>query len=83
MWVDKSSIPSRAEKMSAELMPLMEQGLPLWVALESEYPEILALLKAGDVDPKELLPPQVMTAMIKAGLLGGTPVEEDGEGEAE
>jgi len=70
-WVDKSKIPSRAEKMEKEWVPLMKDGLPIWSVLESDYPEVIAQLVAAGIDPKELLPPVVVAAMLKQAAGGG------------
>ena len=76
-WVDESTIPSRAEKMETEWVPLMEEGLPIWTVLENAYPEVVAQLEAAGIDPKGLLPPQVVTAMLKQGLGPAAPTEEE------
>lgn len=72
-WVDRSETPSRATELEREYMLLMDQGLPLWVVLKENYPELVAQLEAAEIDPKSLYPPQLAAAWLK--MKGEFPTE--------
>ncbi len=81
-WVDTSAIPTRADRMRDLWVPLMERGgLPVWPVLDADFPEIVAQLRAEGIDPKDLLSPTVMVAMLKQGLGPATSTEEVVDGE--
>jgi hypothetical protein len=85
-WVDVSAIPTRAERMEKEWVPMMRRGgLPLGAIIESDYPEMKAILEAQGIDIWALQPPELEAAMIRAGFIEGeeVPEEEREEEEAE
>jgi len=77
-WIDVSAIPTRAEKMEKEWVPMMRRGgLPLGAIIESDYPELKAVLEEQGIDPWALQPPELEAAMIRAGFVEGEEVEEE------
>lgn len=79
-WVDKSMIPTRAEKMRDLWGPLMKDGgLPIWPVLEADFPEVTAMLTAAGVDPRGLQAPAIVAAMLKMGLGPAAPTEGEEE----
>ena len=84
-WVDGSVAPAtRAERMENLWIPLMKEGgLPIEPVLRMDFPEVVAQLEAEGIDPKDLLSPAIMVAMLKQGRGPATPTEEIVEGEEE
>jgi len=77
-WVDVSAIPTRAERMEGEWVPMMRRGgLPLGAVIESDYPELRAILEERGIDIWALQPPELEAAMIRAGFVEGEEVEEE------
>lgn len=82
-WVDKSTIPTRADRMAKLWVPLMQRGgLPISSVLRLDFPEVIAQLEADGIDPRELRSPEVMSAMLRAGLVEPE-ISEDDEEETE
>jgi len=68
-WIDTTAIPTRAELMEKEWAPLMKEGLPVGTVLEAAYPELVAILESMGVDIRDIKPPQLIAAMLKAGII--------------
>jgi len=75
-WIDATAIPTRAMMMETEWAPLMKiGGVPPGAIVELAYPEVKAILESWGVDIKTLKPPELLAAMLKAGMVA--PAEEE------
>jgi len=83
-WVDTTAIPTRMTQFQQEWRQMVtELGVPPGVIIQLAYPEVEAILTEWGVDIKELKNPEVFEALLKAGLFGGIPTDQQEEAEPE